>query len=65
LFEPTKVGLDYLEPRMPKGAIVIFDELNVKCYPGETVAVMKTLGLGALQIKRFPWATTIAYAVKQ
>ena len=28
LFEPTKVALEHLVPRMPKGAIIAFDQLN-------------------------------------
>jgi hypothetical protein len=48
---------------MPRGAILLFDEFNTKTYPGETIAVIDSLGIGNLKLKRFPWATTVAYAV--
>ncbi|HCO23185.1 MAG TPA: dTDP-6-deoxy-L-hexose 3-O-methyltransferase, partial [Gimesia maris] len=37
LYEPTKVALELLIPRMPKGAIIAFDELNMDLFPGETL----------------------------
>jgi hypothetical protein len=63
LYEPTKVALEHFIPRMPKGAIVVFDELNMKLFPGETLAVMETLGLPNLRLQRFPFATSMSYAV--
>ena len=36
LYEPTKVALQHIVPRMPKGAIILFDELNLDQFPGET-----------------------------
>ncbi len=63
LYEPTKVALEALLPRMPKGAIVAFDELNMDLFPGETLAAMETLGLNNLELKRFPYATSLSYAV--
>src|SRR5690606_37082370 len=36
LYEPTKVALQHFLPRMPKGAIVAFDELDNPLWPGET-----------------------------
>ena len=63
LYEPTKVAISLLYERMPKGGVIIFDELGVKMYPGETVALKDTLGMNSLRLKRFPWATTLSYAV--
>lgn len=63
LYEPTKLALELLVDRIPKGGIIVFDELNSKLYPGETVAMLNTLGARNLRLKRFPWATSIAYAV--
>ena len=63
LYAPTKTALEYLKPRMPKGAIVVFDELNMKLFPGETLAAMETLGLPNLRLQRFPFATSMSYAV--
>ena len=45
LYEPTKIALKYFLPRMAKGSIIAFDELNYKEFPGETVAMLEELGL--------------------
>jgi hypothetical protein len=63
LYEPTKVALENFVPRMPKGAVLVFDELNMKLFPGETLAAMETLGLGGLRLRRFPFATSMSYAI--
>ena len=63
LYEPTKAALSALLPRMPRGAVLAFDELNQRAWPGETVAVLETVGLSKLRIKRFPYASGLSYAV--
>jgi len=63
LYEPTRVTLAHLVPRMPKGAIIAFDELNMKLFPGETLATLETLGIRNLRLRRFPYATSLSYAV--
>ena len=63
LHEPTKVMLETFLPRMPKGALIVFDELNAKMFPGETVAIDEVLGIGNLAIKRFPFDSYVSYAV--
>jgi hypothetical protein len=44
IYEPTKTCLKYLLPKMAKGSIVAFDELNWKSFPGETIAALEELG---------------------
>ncbi|HSA06023.1 MAG TPA: TylF/MycF/NovP-related O-methyltransferase [Candidatus Gastranaerophilales bacterium] len=63
LYEPTKKALEVFVPRMPKGAIIVFDELNAKIFPGETQAVNEVLGLKNLEIKRFSFDSYVSYAV--
>lgn len=63
LYEPTRVTLELLLPRMPKGAVVAFDELNMDLFPGETLAAMETVGLRNLRLRRFPFATSLSWAV--
>lgn len=63
LYGPTKATLEALLPRMPKGAIVAFDELNMKLFPGETVAAMEAVGIPNMRLRRFPFATSLSYAV--
>lgn len=63
LFEPTKVAIQQFLPRMPKGSIIAFDELNQKSWPGETEAVLETVGLRNLKIERFPFTPQLSFAV--
>jgi hypothetical protein len=63
LFEPTKALIEAFLPRMPKGSIIAFDELNAKMFPGETVAVADVIGINNLQIRRFPFDSYVSYAV--
>jgi hypothetical protein len=62
LYEPTKCALDRFIPRMPKGAIVAFDQLNHRAWPGETAALVDTLGVRSLRLERFPFQPQIAFA---
>ena len=63
VFEPTAVALRNFVPRMPKGAIIGFDELNSPLWPGETIAVIEELGLSRLRLRRFSFDTFVSYAV--
>jgi hypothetical protein len=63
LFEPTKVALDHFVPLMPRGAVLAFDELDNPMWPGETRALLSTLGIRKLQLRRFEWDPYISYAV--
>ena len=63
VYEPTKAALHHFLPRMPKGAIVVFDELNSKLWPGETLALLDEVGIRNVKIQRFSWDTYISYAV--
>ena len=63
VYEPTKVALEHFLPRMPKGAVLAFDELNAPNWPGETAAVIETIGLANLRIERFEFDSLLSYAV--
>lgn len=63
LYEPTLAALRAFLPRMPKGAVLAFDELNQKQWPGETLAVMREVGIGNLKIERFPFVPAMSFAV--
>jgi hypothetical protein len=62
LFEPTKAALEAFVPRMPKGALLAFDELDNPIWPGETRALLETLGLGNLRLQRLEWDPYISFA---
>ena len=63
LYEPTKKALEVFVPRMTKGSIICFDELNAKMFPGETVAAQEVLGLRNLSLRRFTFDSYVSYAV--
>ena len=63
LYEPTRVAIEQFLPRMPKGAIIAFDELDNPIWPGETLAALDTVGLNKLRIQRFEFDPYMGYAV--
>ena len=63
LYEPTKVAIENFCPRMPKGAIIAFDELDNPIWPGETTALLETLGVARLKIERIEFDPYIGFAV--
>ena len=54
LYEPTKKALETFLPRMPKGAIVAFDELNCDSFPGETLAFLEAMDIRVSALERSP-----------
>ncbi len=63
LYEPTLKCLQLLKPRFVKGTILAFDELNDKDSPGETLALMKSIGLNKVKLERYKFASRISYFV--
>ena len=63
LYEPTKVALEKLVPRMPKGAVIAFDELDNPLWPGETQAMVEFCKNNKLRIQRLPFDPYIGYAI--
>lgn len=61
LYEPTKLALQTFVSRMPKGAIIAFDELNTANYPGETIALLETLGMRGVTLRKTQFDPYIAY----
>lgn len=62
LYQPTRCILKWLVPLMPKGAIIVFDQLNNKDWPGETAAMYNHFKEKRIHIQR-SFATSISYAV--
>jgi hypothetical protein len=63
LYEPTKVALEHLLPRMPKGAVLAFDELDNPLWPGETLAMLEAHAKRPLRIQRMEFDPYIGYAI--
>lgn len=63
LFDSTKIAIDTFLPRMPKGAIIAFDELDNPIWPGETMALLETIRINQLNIERLDFDPYIGFAV--
>lgn len=63
LYEPTAAALRHFLPRMPRGAVLAFDELDNPLWPGETSAALDEVGLNRLALRRFDFDPYIGYAV--
>ena len=64
VYKPTKVALEKLYPRVVKGGIIAFDELNCAEFPGETTALLEMIDLIEVKLQRFPFDPYISYFVK-
>lgn len=65
LYEPTRVALEYFYPRITKGGIIAFDELDNPLWPGETMAMLDGIGAGNLRIQRLEFDPYIGFAIKE
>jgi hypothetical protein len=63
LYEPTKVALENLLPRMPAGAVIAFDELDNPLWPGETMAMLESHVKYRFRLQRHEFDPYIAFAV--
>lgn len=63
IYEPTKEVLNVIKPHLTKGSVLGFDELCMKEFPGETIALKEVLGISNYSIKRVPYNPTTSYLV--
>ena len=63
LYLPTRDVLQRLMPRLTRGSLLVFDELNCRHFPGETEALIEVLGLNNLRLRRSPHQPFCAWAV--
>jgi hypothetical protein len=61
LYEPTLLALKEFLPRMPRGAIIAFDELHDPKWPGETVALLEEFNLNRYRLESFPFEPHISW----
>ncbi len=61
IYKPTITALEHFVPRMPKGSIIAFDELNNPDWPGETQAVLEKFDLNKCPLKCFEFEPNISY----
>ncbi len=65
LYAPTTVAIEHFYPRIPRGGIIAFDELDNPLWPGETLAMLEKIGAGHLRIERLDFDPYIGFAVKE
>jgi hypothetical protein len=63
LYKPTKMCLEIIKSRLVKGSVIGFDELNDPDSPGETLALMESMGLNKIRLKRFKFASRVSYFI--
>lgn len=64
LYEPTLCALEHLEPLVPKGGIIAFDEINQKRWEGETIAMKEKLDMGKIKLRCFSYEPHVSYYIK-
>jgi hypothetical protein len=64
IYEPTKVALQEILPRVVKGGVVAFDELNCAEFAGETRALLEVMNLREVELRRFPIDPYISYFIR-
>lgn len=63
IYTPTRDCLAAIRPRLTKGAVVAFDELNCPDFPGETLAFDEVFGIANYALRRSPLNPLISYLV--
>lgn len=63
VYKPTRDVLEAIIPRLTRGSLLVFDELNCAQFPGETSAVDEVLGLNKIRLQRHPHQPYCAWAV--
>ena len=63
LYEPSKIILENLFPKISKGGILILDDYNI--FPGETKAVNEYFKNKNYTIKQFEFRKTPSYVIKK
>ena len=63
IYEPTKKCLEAIKGHITKGTVIGFDELNLKNYQGETLALKEVFGLDRYRIVRTPYSSNQSYIV--
>jgi hypothetical protein len=65
LYQPTRVAMETLWPRVVRGGVVIFDDYGIRPWEGESAAVDEYFAEQSVTLRRFDWAMSPgAYVVK-
>jgi hypothetical protein len=61
IYQPTVTALTHFLPRIPKGGIIAFDEVNNPDWPGETLALLEKLNLRQHKLECLPFEPNISF----
>jgi hypothetical protein len=61
IYQPTLTALTHFLPRIPKGGIIAFDEVNNPDWPGETLALLKAMNLHEHKLECIPYEPNISF----
>lgn len=63
IYKPTKQALQTILPYIHKGAVVAFDELNFKQFPGETQAFREVFDLNHIKLRKYKYDSIRSYFI--
>ena len=63
VYRPTRDVLKLILPRLTKGSLLVFDEINNQAHPGEIRAVDEVLGLNNIRLINYPDQPASAWAI--
>ena len=63
IYAPSVAALKYFYPRMSKGAVIAFDGLDNKDGPGETTALLETVGIKNYTLRRNVFDSFLTYLI--
>lgn len=61
IYKPTVTALKTILPRMSRGSIIAFDEINNPGWPGETQAMLEELDISKYKIECMPFEPNISF----
>ena len=63
IYKPTKEALKLFLPRMPRGSVLVLDEINNPRWPGETEALLEELNFKKHSFKNFYYEPDMSYVI--
>ena len=61
IYKPTATAIKNFLPRMPKGSIIAFDEVNNSMWPGETIAMLENININNYKLECIEYEPEISF----
>ncbi|WP_298717790.1 hypothetical protein [uncultured Oceanisphaera sp.] len=62
-YEPTVKILSLIKPRLQKGSVLVFEDLNQSNWPGETKALYEVFKPEEISLQRFPFCPQLSFMI--